>query len=90
MNARKIVYNMSRMLPIEGKENSEEVQMQKRLKNGRTKFNQIVESVLSSVMKISALDLTMQHGTDKMTEIKAKIKGTSDRMVKPQLWSARA
>ncbi len=81
MNARKIVYNMSRMLPIEGKENSEEVQMQKRLKNGRAKFNQIVERVLSSVMKISALDLTMQHGTDKMTEIKAKIKETSDRMV---------
>lgn len=81
MNAKKIIYNMSRMLPIEGKENSEEVQMQKRLKSGRTKFNQIVESVLSSVMKISALDLTMQDGTEKMAEIKAKIKETSDRMV---------
>lgn len=81
MKAKKIIYNMSRMLPIEGKENSEEVQMQKRLQSGRTKFNRIVESVLSSVMKISALDLTMQDGAEKMSEIRAKIKETSDRMV---------
>ncbi len=81
MNAKKIIYHMSRMLPVEGKENSEEVQMQKRLLEGRTKFNHIVERVFSSVMKISALDLTMQDGAEKMDEIKGKIKEASGRMV---------
>lgn len=81
MNSKKIIYNVSRMLPIEGKENSEPVQMQKRLEDGRKKFNQLVEGVLSSVMKISALDLTMQDGAEKLGEINQKVKATSDQVM---------
>lgn len=81
MNSKKIIYNVSRMLPIEGKENSEPVQMQKRLEDGRKKFNQLVEGVLSSVMKISALDLTMQDGAEKLGEIDQRVKGTSDHVM---------
>lgn len=82
MNRKKIIYNVSRMIPVEGKENSEEVQMQKRLETGREKFNHLVESVFSSVMKISALDLKMQDEAEKMAGINRKVKESSERVVK--------
>ena len=81
MNAKKIIYNVSRMIPIEGKADSEEAQMQKRLQSGREKFNQVVEGVFSSVMKISALDLAMQDGSEKLKEVNTNIKGASEKIV---------
>ncbi len=81
MNAKKIIYNMSRMLPVEGKPDSDAVQMQTRLQSGRENFNQLVEGMFSSVMKISALDLTMQNGADKLDQINVNIRNIADRVV---------
>ncbi len=75
----KILQSLSRMEPVEG--NSEAVQIQSRLMDGRNKFNRLVGDVCSSVMRISALDLVMHNSTDKMSEISSNIKQISEIVV---------
>lgn len=81
MNAKKIIYNLSRMLPVEGKEDSEAVQMQKRLQSGRTKFNQLAEGVFSSVAKVVTLDPAVHKVEEKLKAINTKIRETSGRVL---------
>lgn len=44
-----------------------------RLSYGRKQFAEIFEKNIKAVMQISSLDLTMQHQTDKITEIAQKV-----------------
>ena len=67
MRDKKLIYNIARMIPVEGNKNPDVTQMQERLRNGRENFNHLVKSVFSSVMKISALDLVMRDCTDRMS-----------------------
>ena len=76
-----MLYNLSKMIPVEGKKNVEAQEIQNRLKNGRENFGQVVNGVFGSVMKISALDLTMHDSADKMTTISEEMKAVSDRVV---------
>lgn len=69
MRDKKLIYNIARMIPVEGNKNPDVTQMQERLRNGRENFNHLVKSVFSSVMKISALDLVMRDCTDRMSEV---------------------
>ncbi len=73
MKEKKIIYNIGRMIPVSGEKNAEAAQLQARLQNGREDFNQLVQEVLSSVMKISALDLTMTDCTDKMEDVSSEL-----------------
>lgn len=69
MKEKKMIYNISRMIPVESKKNPETMQLQQRLRTGRENFNQLVKGVLSSVMKISALDLVLHDCMDRMTGV---------------------
>lgn len=74
MKYNKVLQSLSRMVPVEGKKVPEAVEIQDRLKNGRDKFNQVVNGVFSSVMKVSALDLVMRDSRDKVRDISSNVK----------------
>ena len=76
----KILQAISKMEPVEG--NGEALQIQKRLNEGRDKFNQLGGGICKSVMQISALDLAMGDSTDKMGYISNTVKHISETVVK--------
>lgn len=76
----KILQCISKMEPVDG--GGEALQIQKRLNEGRDKFNQLVGGVCKSVMQISALDLAMGDSTDKMGHISDAVKNISETVVK--------
>ena len=39
MRDKKLIYNIARMIPVEGNKNPDVTQMQERLRNGRENFN---------------------------------------------------
>lgn len=75
MRDKKIVYNIGRMIPVDSGKNPEAAQVQRRLQAGREKFGQLVQSVFSAVMKISALDLSMRDCTTRMTDVSDNMRG---------------
>ncbi|MDE7326998.1 MAG: CZB domain-containing protein [Lachnospiraceae bacterium] len=81
MRDKKLIYNIARMIPVEGSKNPDVAQIQQRLHNGRENFNQLVKSVFSSVMKISALDLMMHDCTDRMSEVNRNLCRVSKEVV---------
>ena len=76
----KILQSIGRMEPVSGSE--EALQIQKRLNEGRDKFNQLVGGICKSVMQISALDLAMGNSTDKMGQISNTVKHISETVVR--------
>lgn len=74
MRYAKMLSKLSKMEPVGGKAGSAEQEIQKRLYTGRDTFNTVVNDVFSSVMKISALDLTMRDGSDKVEKISGAVK----------------
>ena len=81
MKEKKILYNIGRMIPLTGAQEPEVVQIQQRLKAGRTEFNQLVQEVFSSVMKISALDLSLRDCTEKITDISDGVHNVAGKVV---------
>lgn len=81
MKNKKIIYNISRMIPVDDPKDPEAMQVQARLKSGRDNFNQLVKGVFSSVMKISALELAMHGCTEKMAEISENLRGVASGVV---------
>ena len=81
MKEKKILYNISRMAPLEGNQEQEAVHIQKRLQTGRTEFNQLVQGVFTSVMKISALDLSLHDCTDRITDISNGVGDVAEKVV---------
>lgn len=76
----KILQNLSKMEPVEV--GGEALEIQKRLNEGRDKFNQLVGGICKSVMQISALDLVMSDSTDKMGYISNTVKHISETVVR--------
>ncbi len=74
MKYAKMLNKLSKMEPVGGKAGSTEQQIQQRLYTGRENFNTVVNDVFSSVMQISALDLTMRDSSDKVEEISGAVK----------------
>ena len=81
MKEKKILYNIGRMVPLEGAQEPEAVQIQQRLKAGRTEFNQLVQGVFTSVMKISALDLSLHDCMDRITDISGSVHTVAEKVV---------
>ena len=81
MKERKILYNIGRMVPLTGAQEPEAVQIQQRLNAGRTEFNQLVQGVFTSVMKISALDLSLHDCTERITDISGSVHNVMGRVV---------
>ena len=81
MKEKKILYNIGRMVPFEGAQNSEAAQIQQRLNTGRTEFNQLVQGVFTSVMKISALDLSLHDCMDRITDISDSVHNVAGKVV---------
>ena len=81
MKEKKILYNIGRMLPLEGTREEEALQIQKRLKDGRTEFNQLVQRVFGSVMKISALDLSLHDCMERVSDISSVVRSVTERVV---------
>ena len=81
MKGNKILYNIGRMVPLEGTQEPEAVQIQKRLNAGRTEFNQLVQGVFTSVMKISALDLSLHDCTDRIIDISDSVHNVAEKVV---------
>lgn len=75
----KVLENIAQMEPVEGSQSAKQIQT--RLTDGRERFNQLVGDVCSSVMKISALELTMEDSTDKMVHISSSVQQISDAVV---------
>lgn len=69
MTYKKMLYHISRMIPFEDRSGSEAIKIQTRLQTGRKKFVKTVNGVLSCVMKISALDLSLQDSAGKLKTI---------------------
>lgn len=76
-----VLHSIALLAPFEGKEEPEARQIQERIKKGRADFNKIITNIFSSVMKISALDLTMQDSTDQMDHISGQVKESSEIIV---------
>ncbi|MDE6883127.1 MAG: CZB domain-containing protein [Lachnospiraceae bacterium] len=76
----KILQSLGRMEPVDGNREAEDIQ--KRLNEGRDKFNQLVGGICKSVMQISALDLAMGDSTDKMGHISNTVKSISETVVR--------
>lgn len=81
MREKKILYNIGRMVPLEGTQEQEAVQIQKRLREGRAEFNKLVQGVFTSVMKISALDLSLRHCTDRIADISSGVQSVAEKVV---------
>ncbi len=81
MRDKKVIYNIARMIPVEDGKNPDAAELQKRLRKGREDFNQLVKSVFSSVMKISALDLVMHDCTERMAEVNENLCKVSHEVV---------
>ena len=81
MNEKKILYNIGRMVPLAGTQEPEAVQIQQRLNAGRTEFNQLVQGVFTSVMKISALDLSLHDCMDRITDISDSVHNVAGKVV---------
>ena len=81
MNDKKILYNIGRMVPLAGAQEPEAVQIQQRLNSGRTEFNQLVQGVFTSVMKISALDLSPHDCMDRITDISGSVHNVAGKVV---------
>lgn len=81
MRDKKIIYNIGRMVPVDGSKNPEAAQVQNRLVAGRNKFGQLVKNVFSSVMKISALDLAMHDCTDKISDVSENVRFVAGNVV---------
>lgn len=77
----RILYNIAQLAPFEGKEDMEAQKIQNRIKTGRAGFNKIITNIFSSVMKISALDLTMHDCTERMNHISGEIKSAANTIV---------
>ena len=82
MKDKKTIYNIARMIPVDANKNPEAAQLQARLNAGRENFNQLVKSVLSSVMKISALDLVMHDCIERMSKVNHNLCLVSGEVVK--------
>ena len=80
-NEKKILYNIGRMVPLEGVQKPDAVDIQQRLKLGRNEFNQLVQGVFTSVMKISALDLSLHDCTDRIADISTGILNIAEKVV---------
>ena len=81
MKDKKILYNIGRMVPLAGTQEPEAVQIQQRLNAGRTEFNQLVQGVFTSVMKISALDLSLRDCTNRITDISGSVHDVAGKVV---------
>lgn len=81
MTYKKMLYHISRMIPFEGRNGSEAMKMQSRLQSGRKNFIRTVNGVLSCVMKISALDLSLQDSAGKLKEISDNVAGIAQETV---------
>ena len=81
MTEKKILQNIGRMVPLEGTQKTEAVKIQQRLSEGRTEFNQLVQGVFTSVMKISALDLSLHDCMDRITDISGSVHTVAERVV---------
>lgn len=55
--------------------------MYERLSNGRKQFEEVLEKDLDAVMKISAIDLTLEHHTDHVGEVSNSIAEATDAIV---------
>ena len=81
MKEKKILYNIGRMIPLTEAQEPEVVQIQQRLRTGRTEFNKLVQGVFTSVMKISALDLSLHDCTDRITDISGSVHNVAGKVV---------
>ena len=81
MKEKKILYNIGRMVPVTGTQEPEAAQIQQRLNTGRAEFNKLVQEVFTSVMKISALDLSLRDSTDKIADISSSVHNVAGRVV---------
>ena len=81
MKETKILYNIGRMVPLTETQEPEAVQIQQRLNAGRAEFNQLVQGVFTSVMKISALDLSLRDCTDRITDISDSVHNVAEKVV---------
>ena len=81
MTEKKMLHNIGRMVPFEGAQNSEAAQIQQRLNAGRAEFNQLVQGVFTSVMKISALDLSLHDCMDRIAGISGSVHAVADKVV---------
>ena len=81
MKDKKILYNIGRMVPLTGTQDPEAVQIQQRLNTGRAEFNQLVQGVFTSVMKISALDLSLRDCTNRITDISDSVHNVAEKVV---------
>ena len=81
MKEKKILYNIGKMLPLTGVQEPDAVQIQQRLKAGRAEFNKLVQGVFSSVMKISALDLSLRDCTNRITDISGSVHDVTEKVV---------
>lgn len=81
MRYAKMLNKLSKMQPVGAKEGSEIAKIQKRLTDGREKFNQLVNESFGSVMKISALDLIINDSAGKINQIGAAVKEVAVKVV---------
>ncbi len=81
MKEKKILYHIGTMIPLEDAREPEARQIQQRLEKGRSDFNGLVEGVFSSVMKISALDLSLRDCTERIGGISADVREAAEKIV---------
>lgn len=81
MRYAKVLHQISKMQPLNGKAGAEAEGIEKRIRTGREKFNRVVKSIFTSVMQISALDLALHDSMKKMNNISNVVRESSGNMV---------
>ncbi len=82
MRYAKMLNDLSKMQPVGAKEDSEIAKIQKRLMDGREKFNRMADKAFGSAMKISALDLIINDSAGRINQIGAAVKEVAEKVVK--------
>ncbi len=81
MNYTKVMNDLAVLAPLDAKAGPEAEQIRNRILQGRTQFNDVTNGLFSSVMQISALDLTMHDSADKLSLITGDIRQVSSQML---------
>lgn len=76
-----ILKNIGTMTPIQSKKSAEALQIQRRLLDGRQKYEQVGDYVMSSVMKLSELDLNLNDCVAKVEDVSEKLSACTDEIV---------
>lgn len=77
--SKNLLLSMSELAEADyGKKSAELEQMYRRLLTGRTRFEEVMENILDSLMQISSLDLSLNHYSEILQKVSDSVSDAAD------------